>query len=361
MEEALGHLMLETPDDELPAAVLGALEDKQQGELEDLLKRLYAQRARELKDQILALLEEKVQGQGVIGKNFRARNEAADALLGGVAKAAGGEVDPIVEKKHKATKERLAAEEKQELQELEKDYQVKKAGVERALQAKALAAENEQLEALRAKQLAEKERVVQERLADGRVKELLAELDKEEAEELAAFRAQQEEARQAKLAEMEREAKELEKQLDEELVALEALKDRAGGLRSRSGSPTAAGAAAQKGAGKARSNLQFQVKSKQEINALAKRGQQEYDALATVYMTERERQDAALEAGLAARAQRRRELDEAREREKREQEEHERQQYLAQMEQQRKAEEQCAKLRAEIQSRKKLLYKGGFS
>ena len=57
-----------------------ALENKHQGELEDLLKKLYEQRARELRDQIIALLEEKVQGRGVIDKEYQAKKDAQDAL-----------------------------------------------------------------------------------------------------------------------------------------------------------------------------------------------------------------------------------------------------------------------------------------
>jgi hypothetical protein len=75
-EANLDRMLMEKTADELPAAVLGALDDKHHEELDDLLMRLYKQRADELKGQVLALLEEKVQGQTVIAKNFKAKGAA---------------------------------------------------------------------------------------------------------------------------------------------------------------------------------------------------------------------------------------------------------------------------------------------
>jgi hypothetical protein len=73
-------MMMELTTDELPAAIIDALEDKHQKELEDLLKKLYGDRAKELGDATVALLEEKVQGQGGIGDDYKAKKAAHDAL-----------------------------------------------------------------------------------------------------------------------------------------------------------------------------------------------------------------------------------------------------------------------------------------
>jgi len=51
---------MEKTVDELPAAVIAALDEKHQEELDDLLMRSYQQRATELKDRVLAMLEEKL-------------------------------------------------------------------------------------------------------------------------------------------------------------------------------------------------------------------------------------------------------------------------------------------------------------
>jgi len=82
--------MMEKTADELPAAVTQALDEKHQGELEDLLMRIYEQRARELRDLVGAWLEEKAQGQGVIAENYRARTAAVDALIHALGPGRGG-------------------------------------------------------------------------------------------------------------------------------------------------------------------------------------------------------------------------------------------------------------------------------
>lgn len=141
-------MLMEKTADELPAAVLGALDDKHHEELEDLLMRLYKQRADELKGAVLALLEEKVQGQTVVAKNFKAKGAALAAVAEALAGADGGLVDAETRRHLDEGKEALAAEERKELQQLQKDHQLKKSEVERGLCERALATENEQVQAL---------------------------------------------------------------------------------------------------------------------------------------------------------------------------------------------------------------------
>lgn len=106
---------------------------------------------------------------------------------------------------------------------------------------------------------------------------------------------------------------------------------------------------------------QSKLRDKQEIKALADKGQQEYDELTKKYLRERERQQEGLEESVAQRRQRKQEADEARERERVEQEEKELQRQRALMEKQRLAQEKCNELRAALHSRKRVTFKGGFS
>lgn len=142
-EAKLDSMLMEKTVDELPAAVIGALDDKHQDELDDLLMRLYQQRATELKERVLPLLEEKLQGQAGIGKSYRARVAALDALIEALGKQNEGAVDKAAAKKLEEDKEALAAEERKELQELEKEHQLRKSETEQALQEQALTRENE--------------------------------------------------------------------------------------------------------------------------------------------------------------------------------------------------------------------------
>lgn len=59
-EAKLDNMLMEKTVDELPAAVITALDEKHQEELDDLLMSSYKQRATELKDRVLAMLEEKL-------------------------------------------------------------------------------------------------------------------------------------------------------------------------------------------------------------------------------------------------------------------------------------------------------------
>ena len=136
--------MMEKTADELPAAVGEAIDEKHQGELEDLLMRLYEERAGELRDLVGAWLEEKAQGQAVIAENYRARTAAVDALIAALDPK-GREADGAAKKTLMESKDKLAEEEQRELHELDKDIQVRKSEAERGLQSKALAREAEQV------------------------------------------------------------------------------------------------------------------------------------------------------------------------------------------------------------------------
>lgn len=56
-------MRLELTPEEIPSAIESLIDDKHQKELADWLLKLYEQKAIELKEQILALLEEKVAKQ----------------------------------------------------------------------------------------------------------------------------------------------------------------------------------------------------------------------------------------------------------------------------------------------------------
>jgi len=161
---------------------------------------------------------------------------------------------------------------------------------------------------------------------------------------------------QEKLAEMEREQRELEKQVAGELRRLKDLQRNADAMEGR-----AAGAPGRSMTIKDLTGAQSKLKNKQEIKALADKGQQEYDELTKKYLRERERQQEALEDAAAERRQRKQDADGIRERDRAEQEEKELQRRRALMEKQRLAQEKCNELTVAIHSRKRVTFKGGFS
>jgi hypothetical protein len=66
-------MKLELTKEEIPSTLETIIDDKHQKELADWLLKLYEQKAIELKEEILAMLEEKVQKQQVLKKNMTDR------------------------------------------------------------------------------------------------------------------------------------------------------------------------------------------------------------------------------------------------------------------------------------------------
>jgi parvulin-like peptidyl-prolyl isomerase len=94
---------------------------------------------------------------------------------------------------------------------------------------------------------------------------------------------------------------------------------------------------------------------------LAKEGSAAYDALSQKFLDEKERQLQALEEQIGARAARRREAAEAKQRAAQGQEEQERKRIQALAEAHLAAQEKFAAFRTTMQKRRRVAFKGGFS
>lgn len=157
---------------------------------------------------------------------------------------------------------------------LARDSQLRRAEREQALAEAALERENRRVAELQGEQLAERKRVVEERLHGALVAGLLDELNADEEAELAAFKAEAEAAAAAQLKEMEVQRAALRAELDSELERLDGLRGKASALEARL-TPGGDGSKLGKGAGgkQKMSGVQFQLKNRQEIKALANQGQ----------------------------------------------------------------------------------------
>lgn len=80
-DEMFQQMKLELPPEEIPAAVERVIDDKHQKELEDLLLKLYEQKCVELKEEVLAMMEEKVAKQQVLRKTAQDRKQGIDAII----------------------------------------------------------------------------------------------------------------------------------------------------------------------------------------------------------------------------------------------------------------------------------------
>ena len=77
----VNEMKINLPENEVPAALEKIIDEKHQGELEDLLLKLYEQKAVELKEEILAMMEEKIAKQQEVRKGANDRKRGIDALI----------------------------------------------------------------------------------------------------------------------------------------------------------------------------------------------------------------------------------------------------------------------------------------
>jgi hypothetical protein len=68
IERLIREMQDKVPAAEIPAAVERMIDDRHQKELEDMLLKLYEQKAIQLKEEILAIMEEKLSRQQMLRK-----------------------------------------------------------------------------------------------------------------------------------------------------------------------------------------------------------------------------------------------------------------------------------------------------
>lgn len=114
-EKIVSQMKMELTPEEIPAALENLIDDKHQKELSDWLLKLYEQKAIELKEEILTLMEEKIAKQSVLKKNCEDRKRGIDAILARTDdKAARQELE--------TRKANLHAEVTREVNKLENDF-----------------------------------------------------------------------------------------------------------------------------------------------------------------------------------------------------------------------------------------------
>jgi len=108
-------MKMELTPEEIPAALDSLIDDKHQKELSDWLLKLYEQKAIELKEEILTLMEEKIAKQSVLKKNCEDRKRGIDAILARTNDAAA-------RKELESRKDNLQNEMTRDVNKLETDF-----------------------------------------------------------------------------------------------------------------------------------------------------------------------------------------------------------------------------------------------
>jgi len=81
LDDLVAQMRLDLTPEEIPAALERVVDDKHQKELEDLLLKLYEQKCVELKEEVLAMMEEKVAKMQELRKGAADRKKGIDAII----------------------------------------------------------------------------------------------------------------------------------------------------------------------------------------------------------------------------------------------------------------------------------------
>ena len=140
-----------TPE-EIPSAVERLIDDKHQKELEDLLLKLYEQKCVELKEEVLAMMEEKIAKQQELRKGAADRKKGIDAII-----ARTHEPTEIarLEQKKKDIENKLD----KDLLDIENEYMRKEANITREVQQRTQDREVKYISDLNESQIEEKQQI----------------------------------------------------------------------------------------------------------------------------------------------------------------------------------------------------------
>lgn len=191
-------MKLELTKEEIPSTLETIIDDKHQKELADWLLKLYEQKAIELKEEILAMLEEKVQKQQVLKKNMTDRQRGIDAILNRC-----NDYKAIQELKMR--RERLQEEFMQAFIKLENDFVQIETRKMREIQARSMDRETKAIQDMNEAHFNEKKQIFEKYLPDSLIKDLFDEVRARDQEDLRLYQKELDHQKEQKLLEMEHE------------------------------------------------------------------------------------------------------------------------------------------------------------
>ena len=127
LDELIAQMRLDLTPEEIPAAVERLVDDKHQKELEDLLLKLYEQKCIELKEEVLAMMEEKIAKQQELRKNAADRKRGIDAIISRTH-------EPTELAKLEQKKKDIDAKLEKEIEDTEVEYMRKEAQITKEVQ-----------------------------------------------------------------------------------------------------------------------------------------------------------------------------------------------------------------------------------
>jgi hypothetical protein len=217
IERLIREMQDKVPAAEIPAAVERMIDDRHQKELEDMLLKLYEQKAIQLKEEILAIMEEKLARQQMLRKQAEDRKRGIDAIISRTP-------DKKVTTDMIAKKAKLDEDLQKGLAELENEYRKREGVVQREVQGKTMDREAEQIAIIQERQIEEKQEIFTRFLPDQMMTDIYDSMAAEERDELKAYQEELKKEKASKLSEMEAAEAEHEKMLSGASKDLERMK-----------------------------------------------------------------------------------------------------------------------------------------
>ena len=174
--------------------------------MEDLLLKLYEQKCVELKEEVLAMMEEKVAKQQELRKNAADRKRGIDAIISRTH-------EPTELKKLEQKKADIDNKLEKDIGDIEVEYMRKEAQITKEVQKRCQDREVSFIADLQEKQIQEKQEIFSQHLPDSLLTELNAQMGEEDRKAMLELREQLEKQNAEKMAQLEADQKELEDEL----------------------------------------------------------------------------------------------------------------------------------------------------
>ena len=189
-------MKMDLTTEEIPASLENLIDDKHQKELSDWLLKLYEQKAIELKEELLSMMEEKVAKQAILKKNFIDRKRGIDAIL-------SRNDDPATTKELTKRKKTLEDEMVREINQLETNFVEAETRKTREIQERSMDRETKALQQMSDMHIEEKKIIFETYLPDSLMKDLYEELAVKERQDMELYKKELAAQKEIKLREME--------------------------------------------------------------------------------------------------------------------------------------------------------------
>lgn len=216
LEMLIEQMKLTLSPEELPFAIQRVVEERHQDDLNDVLVGLFKQKAKELNEEVLGLLEQKYYMENTVHMNLNDQLELIDSLEKRLGDDLDAEQRAAEVQRLEDRRVALRRKAEEELMRIGFDTQDKECGLESKISDRYIGKETEALAGMREAHATEARDIFTKYLPETMLKDAMLQLGEEELREIEEFKRQQEADRKAKLEAMEKQRivirEEMEKQ-----------------------------------------------------------------------------------------------------------------------------------------------------